>query len=140
MTMTTDITELLPQRAPLLMVGRLVTAGEQGAETDYCVPRGHFLVEHDCLMEAAFIENIAQSAAAFAGYRARKKGNTAPTGYIGEIKDFRCYGRARVGDVLHTTVTFILDMGDISIAEGRINIGGQKVAEARLAVVLKSGE
>lgn len=136
-----DIRELIPHREPILMVDRLVNVGRNSAETIYRVKSDHFLLEDETLGEVALIEHIAQSAAAFAGYKAKKAGETHPSvGYIGEIKNFHYDRCPYIGEVLRTNVIFELEIGNLSVVNGVTCVDGRKIAEAQLKIVIKPNE
>ena len=92
-----DITRLIPQRAPILMVDALLEAQDDTATTCLTIrPDNYFLDEDGRLDETGLIEHIAQSASALAGYKALRAGAAQPpVGYIGEVKKFRCLRRPR---------------------------------------------
>ena len=63
-----DIQELLPQRPPILMVDRLLSADDKRAETELLVRTDNIFVENGMLKAYAIIENMAQTCAAQLGY------------------------------------------------------------------------
>lgn len=73
-----SITRLLPQREPILMVDELVHAEEDQAETSFEIRADNYFIEKDRLAEVGLIEHIAQSASAFAGYKAMETGAIEP--------------------------------------------------------------
>ena len=57
-----DITRLIPQRAPILMVDELIRVDGDEAETSFEVKADNYLIEQGSLAEVGLIEHIAQSA------------------------------------------------------------------------------
>lgn len=137
-----DITRLIPQRAPLLLVDRLLRATDEEAETCYTVPADGFLLDDEGrLAETGLLEHIAQSASALAGWRAcQAGGDEAPLGFIGEVKKFRCYGRPAPGSELHTTIRLTAEAGDVLLVEGETRADGNVLAETRLKVAIRPQE
>ena len=90
-----DIKNLIPQRDPIMMVDKLIDVDGDVAVTSLTVrDDNYFIDENGLLAEPGLIEHIAQSASAFAGYRAMASGAVIPpVGYIGEVKRFHCYRR-----------------------------------------------
>ena len=82
-----DIKSLIPQREPILLVDALVGVEGDMARTQLTVRRDNSFVGDDGLLaEPGLIEHIAQSASAFAGYKAMEAGaSEPPVGYIGEV-------------------------------------------------------
>lgn len=103
------------------------------------VREDNFFLEVDGQMaEPGVIEHIAQSASAFAGYRAVSDGaTTPPVGYIGEVKNFRLYRRPRLGDVLQTTITMGATVAGVTIISGTTLAGEEMIAETQMKIFVR---
>ncbi|TDX02287.1 3-hydroxyacyl-ACP dehydratase [Dinghuibacter silviterrae] len=96
------ILDLIPQRPPFVLVDAFV------AEEDYSVfrvPADHVLVYDGVLSESGLVENIAQTAAARAGYLCIKEGRPVPIGYIGAVQQLDIFELPAVGEEIRTTIT-----------------------------------
>ena len=73
------ITELIPQRPPMVMVDRFegIDAEDQ-SHTSLTVREDNLFVEEGALTECGLIEHMAQSAAARVGWRCREAGEKVP--------------------------------------------------------------
>lgn len=130
-----SITRLLPQREPILMVDELVHAEEDQAETSFEIRADNYFIEKDRLAEVGLIEHIAQSASAFAGYKAMETGAIEPpVGLIGEIKRFHCYRCPQVGEVLHTTVRMGAKVAGITLLTGEVRIQEEIIADTQMKI------
>lgn len=129
-----NIERLIPQRAPICLVDALEESGDEKAVTRLRVTADNFFLEEDgVLAEAGLIEHIAQSASAWAGYRALQAGSAKPpVGYIGEVKKFRCHRCPCVGDVLHTVVTMGMIVEDILLVSAETYVDGSCIADVQL--------
>ena len=97
-----------------------------------------FLEEDGQMAEPGVIEHIAQSASAFAGYRAVAEGATEPpVGYIGEVKNFRLYRRPRLGDDLQTTITMGATVAGVTIINGTTFVGEETIAETQMKIFVR---
>lgn len=136
---TFDIEELIPQRPPILVVDKLLEADGQRAVTSYLVKdRLVFLEDDGTMAEVGLIENIAQSASALAGYKAKMSGSlNPPVGFIGEIKNFRLFDNPSVGDELLTTVSFGTEVAGITLIEGEIRVGEKLIAKTRMKIFVE---
>lgn len=136
-----EILSLIPQRAPILMVDELLEANGEEAQTSFTVPPGNFFLDEEGRLEAGgLIEHIAQSASAFAGYRAILAGAPEPpVGYIGEVKDFRCHHRPQVGDELHTIVRLGPEVEGVMLLSGETRMGETVVAETQMKIFIRPG-
>lgn len=137
-----DIKDLLPQRAPILMVDKLLDANNEGALTCLTVrPDNFFLNEEGQLEASGLIEHIAQSASAFAGYMTVLAGSTEPpVGYIGEVKDFKCHHRPQTGDELRTNIRLEAEAGGVMLLSGETRVGEKIVAETQMKVFIQSNK
>lgn len=135
----TDILRLLPQREPMLMVDELCDADETTAVTRLSVrPNNLFLCADGMLEGVAMIENIAQSASAFVGYKSLLAGHdTAPTGYIGEVKKFNCIQRPHVGDTLTTKIQMGATAEGVSLLDGQVFVADKLMAETQMKIYVK---
>jgi predicted hotdog family 3-hydroxylacyl-ACP dehydratase len=134
-----DIQSLIPQRDPIMMVDRLVDAEDERCTTSLTIAPGNFFLDADGLVaEAGLVEHIAQSASAFAGYRAKEAGaEKPPVGYIGEVKRFHCYRRPAVGETLTTTIDMGPTVGEVTIIRGETTSNGEKIAETQMKIAIK---
>ena len=138
----TDIRALIPQRAPIVMVDRLLRATDDEAEACFTVCSGNFFLDDEgCLAETGVLEHIAQSASAFVGWRAVQAGATRPPlGFIGEVKKFHCHRRPCVGDELHTVVTIQTEFDGILVVSAEVRADGQPVADTQMKVSIHPDE
>ena len=116
-----NISELIPQRFPILMVDELVLVAGNQATARLLLRRDNFFMDEDGLLaEAGLIEHMAQSASAMVGYEHKIAGGTRPpVGYIAEVKRFACMKRPACGQTIETTVTRNLQVGDVTIITTR---------------------
>lgn len=136
-----DIKSLITQREPILLVDALVGVEGDMARTQLTVRRDNSFVGDDGLLaEPGLIEHIAQSASAFAGYKAMEAGaSEPPVGYIGEVKKFRCFRCPRVGEELQTTVTFGPEVGGVSLLTGETCVGEETLACTQMKIYVAEG-
>ena len=122
-----------------MMVDRLVHAEDERCTTSLTIAPDNFFLDADGLVaEAGLVEHIAQSASAFAGYRAKEAGaEKPPVGYIGEVKRFHCYRRPAVGETLTTTITMGPTVGEVTIIRGETTSNGEKIAETQMKIAIK---
>ena len=133
------IEQLIPQRSPILMVDELLQAETGKAITSLTVKGDNCFIDSDgCLAETGLIEHIAQSASAFAGYKAIGTGVDAPpVGYIGEVKKFHCYFRPRLGDQLLTAITIIAEAEGVTLIAGKTCVNDRIAAETQMKIYIK---
>lgn len=133
-----DITRYIPQRDPILMVDALEEVADDECTTSLTVRPGNFFLDEDgMLAEAGLVENIAQSASAFVGYKAVCNHATPGVGFIGEVKRFRCLRRPAVGERLTTTISMGPAVGDVTIIKGEARVNDEVVAETQMKIAME---
>lgn len=130
------IHELIPQRHPIIMVDTLVSCDETSATTTFHVSTDNIFIENDCLNESGLIENIAQTAAAKAGYSFMKAKEAVPKGFIGAIKKVKIQSLPKAGEELYTTITVLDNIFGITIIEGRITCNNAFIAQCEMKIAI----
>ncbi len=136
-----DIQELLPQRPPILMVDRLLSADDKQAETELLVRADNIFVENGMLKAYAIIENMAQTCAAQLGYADVYVNGKKDVriGYIGAVKRMQIEASPRVGETLRTRMEVVEDFGDMKLVAAESFVNNRRIAVAELTIAL-SGE
>lgn len=135
-----DIKKFIPQREPVIMVDRLVDVEGDVAVTVLAIRTDNYFIQNGRLLaEVGLIEHIAQSASAFAGYKAVTSGAPdAPVGYIGEVKKFHCYRCPVVGEELRTTITMGAEVAGVTIVAAETRVGDELVADTQMKIFMES--
>ncbi|MCD8282639.1 MAG: beta-hydroxyacyl-ACP dehydratase [Prevotella sp.] len=134
----TDVRELLLQREPVLVVDVLSDANADEAHTSFVVRSDNIFIREDGSMEeAGLIEHIAQSASAFAGYKAKLAGaKEPPLGYIGEVKNFSGVRRPRIGEELNTVIRTGAEVNGVSLLTAETYINNELVASTEMKIYI----
>lgn len=135
-----EVENIIPQKAPMVMVGALISIDEKQVVTDFVIPEDHILLENHKLSDVALIENIAQTAAVKAGYSAKINNEKPKTGFIGAVKNFEIFQSVGAGDKLTTTVNTVNEVFNASIVEGEIYCQQKCVAKGELKIFLVDEE
>lgn len=130
------ITELIPQRDPVVLVGKLIAVKDRSATSEFLVEEDNLFVQDGLLRESGLIENIAQTAAAMNGYIARSEGSPVKQGFIGGIKDLQIKSLPRAGSILTTEVKEEHFVMNTSIVKGEIRINNRLIASCEMKVVI----
>jgi predicted hotdog family 3-hydroxylacyl-ACP dehydratase len=133
-----DILSIIPQRPPFVMIDQLVGYDESSTFTTFMVREDNVLVWHNELSEAGLVENIAQTAAAGAGYIALTNNKPILTGYIGAIKNLEVFALPKTGDMIETKVTIINKVFDVTIISGSVKCKGEQLAKCEMKIFIKN--
>jgi predicted hotdog family 3-hydroxylacyl-ACP dehydratase len=131
-----EILEYIPQKPPMVMVGKLISVEGKKTLTSFKICENNMFCEEGKFSEAGIIENIAQTAAAGAGYRSLLKNEPPLPGFIGGIKNLVIYSLPAVGDMLITEVNVEHEIMDATIIIGRISVNDQCIAECEMKIFL----
>lgn len=132
------IKELIPQRAPIMMVDTFYKADETDCETGLTVLSDNIFCENGELLEPGMIEHVAQSASAHAGYKEKLKGTEVPpVGYIGEIKKFKLIRRPKIGEEMHTFIHTVSEVMNVSLIKTETKVGDETIATCQMKIFIR---
>ena len=131
-----NITELIPQRPPILMIDSLLDQSQEHSETSFEVLDSNMFVRDGELQESGIIENIAQTAAAGAGYYYKTHNETPPLGFIGAVSKVKIDRYPKVGEVLRTRVEIRNEVFQVSLVKAYTFVGDEQLAECEMKIVI----
>ena len=132
-----EIKQLIPQRDPIIMVDTFIRADETGADTSLTIKPGNIFCDNNMFLEPGIIEHIAQSASAYAGYKAALKNEPAPVGFIGEVKKFKSNFCPNTGDTLHTSIRIMSEAMSVSLLKAETTVNGEIAATCHMKIFRK---
>ncbi len=128
------IGDLIPHRAPMRLVDSLLSVGERTADIETRIAADNiFLNDNGALDSIAYLEIIAQAAAAHNGFRSRHLDAT-PEGMLLGAKALTVSGQAFSGDCLVTRVYKEARLGGFGIIKGTIFRGDTCIATGEIKV------
>jgi predicted hotdog family 3-hydroxylacyl-ACP dehydratase len=133
-----NITSVIPQRPPFVMIDELVSCNETSSITTFQVKAENILVRDGKLGEAGITENIAQTAAAGLGYITLRSNGPVVIGYIAAVKNLEIFAQPEVGDIIETNVTITNRVFDVTIISGSVKCGDILLAKCEMKIFLKA--
>lgn len=133
-----DIHELLPQREPFVMVGRLKEFDETRTVTETPVGEDNLFVESGVFSPSGLIENVAQTCAARIGYVNKyilRKG--IQLGFIGALRHFRVHRLPVVGETLRTEIVTVSEVFGMTLIEAAVRSGEDLLAECEMKIAIQ---
>ena len=112
------ITQLIPQRAPIVMVDTLWEYSPTTAVVGLTVLEDNIFVQEGSFSASGLIEHMAQSTALHKGYGYYLNHQPAPMGYIGAIKHIEITIVQEFMDVTLVSIETYLE--DVCIAQGEM--------------------
>ncbi|MDR0395089.1 MAG: hydroxymyristoyl-ACP dehydratase [Tannerella sp.] len=131
------IQELIPQRDPIILIDTFYGATDSEADTGLTVSEHNLFCCENRLTEPGLIEHIAQSASAYAGYKAKVKNEPTPVGYIAEVKKFRIHFLPRTGDELQTHIRIISEALGVSLLTAETKVNGEVAARCQMKIYIE---
>ncbi|MFT4022219.1 MAG: 3-hydroxyacyl-ACP dehydratase [Flavihumibacter sp.] len=131
------ITTLIPQRAPFVMIDALEYHADGKTGTRFSIRNDNIFLRGGRLETAALIENLAQTAAASAGYEAVLSGKKVKIGFIGAISKLQVHGEAVAGDLLETEITQLQQVMNVTMVSGSVRCGGKALLSGEMKIFLQ---
>ena len=132
-----DILSLIPQRPPFVMVDQLTSFDEKSTCTEFLVTGENILVVNGELSEAGLVENIAQTAAARAGYIAKQQGKEVSLGFIGAVKDMEVFFLPKVNDLIETEIIIANQIFDVTLITGTVKCKDEISARGEIKIFMQ---
>jgi predicted hotdog family 3-hydroxylacyl-ACP dehydratase len=87
--------------------------------------------------EPGLLENIAQTAAARAGYIAQQENKPSPIGFIGAVKNFEVFYLPKINDIIETEITIMHQIFDATIITGRVWCKELLLAQCEMKIFIR---
>jgi len=116
------------------MISELISADETNTLTTLTIKDDNLFVVNGVFTEPGLIENMAQTAGAGTGYKAKKEAKTQPKGYIAALKNVNILALPRVNDIIKTEVTFLQNLLSFHLVKGRITVNDKEIANCEFKI------
>lgn len=128
-----DVTSLIPQRPPILMVDRFECGDEEACTTELDIREDNMFLSGGRMSAEGIVEHIAQTAAAYIGYRRKQAGEDVNLGFIGDIK--KCVvseTMPTVGQTVKTAMKVVSQVGGITMIAAESKVEDRTVLSCRM--------
>lgn len=133
----TDISHLIPQKSPFVMVDCLLEFTESQVLSSFVIKEDNIFVNNNRLLESGLIENMAQSVALHTGYDFFLKNEIAPTGYIGSIKKVEILKLPQLNDIITTKVDILHEFNGVTMVAVKVfNASNEEIASGEMKTVI----
>lgn len=135
----TNISHLIPQKTPFVMVDTLVEFSPENLVSNFKILDANIFIENGYLSEPGLVENMAQSVALHTGFDYFLKGEAAPVGYIGSIKSIAIHQLPRIDENIKTKVTILHEFMGITMVEIQVfNQANEEIAKSEMKTIIAS--
>jgi len=131
-----NIQSLIPQRPPFVMIDELVYSDEKSSRTSLLINADNIFVVNGELREPGLLENIAQTAAAHAGYGAIQENQPVKVGYIGAVKNFEVFKLPLLNDRIETEIKVEDKVFGATLITGTTKCNDELVARCEMKIFI----
>ena len=131
-----DILSLIPQRTPFVMIDELLYCEGDATRTSFRVKGDNIFLNNGILEEPAMIENIAQTAAAQAGYVGVRQNKPVAIGYIAAIQQLEIFDRPKLNDLLETETVVTNQVLNVTVVRGKLSCNGKLLAQCEMKIFI----
>lgn len=132
-----NITSIIPQKAPFVMIDTLLSADQNGFQSTFTIASNNLFLTSGVLSESALIENIAQTCAAGFGYLNSLEEDGEPKiGFIGAVTQVQNQLPAKENDLIETSVRILSTFDTIHLIEGTATSNGEVLLSCQMKIVL----
>jgi predicted hotdog family 3-hydroxylacyl-ACP dehydratase len=132
-----NVLDVIPHRAPVVMIDRLLHADAKKSISSFHVESSCIFCENGYLSESGLIENIAQTGAAGLGYLDRQAGQEISIGYIAGIKDISVSQLPPVGSQISTEIHMHEPVLNFNIVSGKVLLEEKEIASCEMRIFVK---
>ena len=138
--MVDNIESLLPQRPPFVMIDKLLSSTETTTTTGFGIKADNIFVDKGIFKEPGLVENIAQTAAARAGYISQTENKPVMVGYIAAINNLQIFALPKTGDELITEISVENQIFDVTLISGKITCNEQVIAQCSMKIFINQNK
>jgi predicted hotdog family 3-hydroxylacyl-ACP dehydratase len=135
-----DILDLIPQRPPMVLIDQLISVSEKSAVGRLFIRESNVFCENGFLQEGGLMEFIAQTAAAYEGYRQLSLQEEVKPGFIGAIKNLSVHFLPEINTEIQSEIIVDSELLGYTLITGNIFQNNTVVAECEMRILLGTPE
>ncbi|GAB2693565.1 flexirubin biosynthesis protein [Mucilaginibacter koreensis] len=132
-----NVIQIIPQRPPFIMIGELLSKDEHITRSSFAIPADNVLAANGYFTEAGIIENIAQTAAARAGYEAQQQNQPVAVGFITLVKNLEIIRLPKAGQTLLTEVEIQDQIFNTTLISGKVWCNKELIAQCNMSIMIQ---
>jgi predicted hotdog family 3-hydroxylacyl-ACP dehydratase len=131
-----DILKLIPQRPPMVLIDQLISVDEKSATGRLFIRESNVFCENGLLQEGGLMEFVAQTAAAYEGYRQLSLQEEVKPGFIGAIKNLTVHSLPQINTEIFSEIIVDSELLGYTIITGKIFQNNNVVAECEMRILV----
>lgn len=137
MVLENNISSLIPQKPPFVMIDQLLHSDEMVTRSSFRITPDNVFTINGQFTEAGLMENMAQTAAARAGYMASLENKSVEVGYIGSVKNLEIFSLPQTNDSIQTEIKIEDQVFNISMISGRVWCNDKLIAQCEMNIFME---
>ena len=137
MVLENNISSLIPQKPPFVMIDQLLHSDEMVTRSSFRITPDNVFTINGQFTEAGLMENMAQTAAARAGYMARLENKSVEVGYIGSVKNLEIFSLPQTNDSIQTEIKIEDQVFNISMISGKVWCNDKLIAQCEMKIFME---
>lgn len=138
MTTCRDLRAIMPHQPPMLLVRRLLEAGDDEAEAEAYFDDDNPFAAGGRVDEAVHLELMAQTFAASMGAKMARSPR-AGMGYLTSLKSLAVHGGAKTGEALRIKIRLTGRVENFFIIAGEVSQNDSLLAEGQVTILVPEG-
>jgi 3-hydroxyacyl-[acyl-carrier-protein] dehydratase len=131
------ISDLIPQQSPMIMIDELIDSNDISAKGRLFITGSNLFVSNGYFCEPGLVEFIAQTAAAFTGYKSKSVNEKVSEGYIGAIKNLVIYSLPPANAEIQSEIKVDNEIVGYTIIIGKVLYKSKVIAECEMRILEK---
>jgi 3-hydroxyacyl-[acyl-carrier-protein] dehydratase len=131
-----DILDLIPQRPPMVLIDQLICVSEKSASGRLFIRESNVFCEGSFLQEGGLMEFIAQTAAAFEGYRQLSLQEEVKSGFIGAIKNLLVHSLPEINTEIQSEIIVDSELLGYTLITGKVFQKTRVIAECEMRILV----
>jgi predicted hotdog family 3-hydroxylacyl-ACP dehydratase len=130
-----NILDLIPQRPPMVLIDQLVSVGEKSAAGRLFISESNVFCESGYFQEGGLLEFVAQTAAAYEGYRQLSLQGEVKPGFIGAIKNILIHSLPEINSEIQSEINVDSELLGFSLLTGKVFRNNTILAECEMRIL-----
>lgn len=131
-----EVYSMLPQKPPMVMIDKIIEVTSKKTVTGLTITADNIFCKDGYFQAPGLSENIAQTAAAQAGYLAKKTGVEPPVGFIGAIKKLSIENLPAIGEEIITEIEIMHEIMHFTVISGISKVGDKIMAQCQMNIFM----
>src|SRR5450755_3344835 len=133
-----DAAGLIPQRAPFVLVDKLLFADHNSSRCSFTIPEGNIFVHQGYFSTPGMVESMAQTAAAGTGYLFTKSNKKVPVGYIGAVQKLEVVDWPPAKAEIIMDISLLTNILQVSLVSGVVKYKGKIMASCEMKIFVNN--